>query len=219
MTQRKKARLPPPTPDGRSSRVGAGQREAERPLPRGREETNGTTGVPLLSVRDGCPNAGYGVVGGKGRRKPLPPAPRREATRPRRRAEAASQRRKKGKEQGSHLRRRTDARPASTRDSGRPNARCRAAGRRPTVRPASRCCPSGMSASNAGYGVVGGKGRRKPLPPAPRREATTLGRRAASAIQRTNKRKKKENRPRSASPPHTIRNPSKKKKKGDGLSC
>ena len=30
-----------PTPDGRSSRGGAGQREAERPLPRGREEMRG----------------------------------------------------------------------------------------------------------------------------------------------------------------------------------
>ena len=53
-----------PTPDGRSSRVGAGQREAERPLPRGREEANGTPRVSVVSARDDCPNAGLGVVGG-----------------------------------------------------------------------------------------------------------------------------------------------------------
>ena len=63
-----------PTPDGRSSRAGAGQRKSEGPLPRGREEANGTPRVSILSVRDGCPNAGLGVVGGKGLRKPLPPA-------------------------------------------------------------------------------------------------------------------------------------------------
>ena len=66
-----------PTPDGRSSRVGAGQREAERPLPRGREGAKGIARVIMLPVRDGCPNAGLGVVGGKGLRKPLPPAARR----------------------------------------------------------------------------------------------------------------------------------------------
>ena len=31
----------------------------------------------LRTVKNGCPNAGYGVVGGKGLRKPLPPAARR----------------------------------------------------------------------------------------------------------------------------------------------
>ena len=29
------------------------------------------------TVKNGCPNAGLGVVGGKGLRKPLPPAARR----------------------------------------------------------------------------------------------------------------------------------------------
>ena len=80
----------------------------------------------MLSVREGCPNAGYGVVGGEGLRKPLPPAARRagdhartpgrrrkpatgkkrkndnqpaaQATTPGRRADAASQRpERKGK--------------------------------------------------------------------------------------------------------------------------
>ena len=53
--------------------------------------------VTVLPVKKGCPDAGYGVVGGKGLRKPLPPAPRREATKPGCRAEAAIQRKKKRK--------------------------------------------------------------------------------------------------------------------------
>ena len=37
----------------------------------------GTLSARGSRVKDGCPNAGYGVVGGKGLRKPLPPAARR----------------------------------------------------------------------------------------------------------------------------------------------
>ena len=55
----------------------------------------GTACVTVLPVKKGCPDAGYGVVGGKGLRKPLPPAPRREATKPGCRAEAAIQRKKR----------------------------------------------------------------------------------------------------------------------------
>ena len=66
-----------PTPDGRSSRACAGQRESERPLPRGRKEEGRTFSARGSRVKNGCPNAGYGVVGGKGLRKPLPPAARR----------------------------------------------------------------------------------------------------------------------------------------------
>ena len=36
-----------------------------------------TADLFLRTVKDGCPNAGLGVVGGKGLRKPLPPAARR----------------------------------------------------------------------------------------------------------------------------------------------
>ena len=37
----------------------------------------GTADLFLRTVKNSCPNAGYGVVGGKGLRKPLPPAARR----------------------------------------------------------------------------------------------------------------------------------------------
>ena len=37
----------------------------------------GTLSARGSRVKDGCPNAGFGVVGGKGLRKPLPPAARR----------------------------------------------------------------------------------------------------------------------------------------------
>ena len=61
-------------------------------------------------------------------------------------------RRRSPPRKGRKLRRRTDARPAWARDSGRPNARCRAAERRPTVRLAYPCCPSGMAAPTRGWG-------------------------------------------------------------------
>ena len=38
----------------------------------------GAADLFLKTVKDGWPNAGFGVVGGKGLRKPLPPAARRE---------------------------------------------------------------------------------------------------------------------------------------------
>ena len=59
-----------------------------------------TADLFLRTVRDGCLNAGFGVVGGKGLRKPLPPAPRREATQPGCRAKAAIQWQKKKKKRG-----------------------------------------------------------------------------------------------------------------------
>ena len=63
-----------PTPAGRSARACAGQRKADCPLPRDREEAGGETAPADWPSRMAVPNAGYGVVGGKGLRKPLPPA-------------------------------------------------------------------------------------------------------------------------------------------------
>ena len=61
-------------------------------MTRDRKGEKGKSEGKSSPVRDGCPKAGLGVVGGKGLASPLPPGPRREATRPGCRAEAAVRR-------------------------------------------------------------------------------------------------------------------------------
>ena len=81
-----------PTPPGSSSRALRGTAGGRRPYDARRKEEKGRPEGKSSPVSDGCPKAGLGVVGGKGLASPLPPAPRREATRPRCRAEAAVRR-------------------------------------------------------------------------------------------------------------------------------
>ena len=68
----------------------AGQREGEGHMTSDRKREEGKPEGKSSPVSNGCPKAGLGVVGGKGLASLLPPAPRREATRPRCRAEAVT---------------------------------------------------------------------------------------------------------------------------------
>ena len=81
-----------PTPPGSSSRALRGTAGGRRPYDARQKGEKGRPEGKNSPVSDGCPKAGLGVVGGKGLASPLPPAPRREATRPRCRAEAAVRR-------------------------------------------------------------------------------------------------------------------------------
>ena len=64
-----------PTPPGRSSRVSAGQRGGRRPYDARQGGEQGTHEGRRSLVKDGCPKAGLGVVGGKGPPRPLIPCP------------------------------------------------------------------------------------------------------------------------------------------------
>ena len=151
-----------------------------------------TADLFLRTVKDGCPNAGFGVVGGKGLRKPLPPAASRagyQAQMLGRSRQPATKKMEKSKAPTSDAGRTLVPRLRGTAGVRTPAA-ARQRGGRGTLSARGSRVKNGCT--NAGFGVVGGKGLRKPLPPAASRagyQAQMLGRSRQPATKKMEKSK------------------------------